>query len=69
MQAEQTVELEHTASRARRIERERAAQTPILRLAVRRDGREPVERAPQDHDHEARVGVRQRVCDARERRE
>ncbi len=69
MQAERAVELQHAAFGARRAERERSAQVVILRFGVGRAGREPVERAAQNHEHEARVLVRGRVRETRERRQ
>ncbi len=67
MQAERAVELQHAAVGTRRIERESAAQVAVLRIGVRSNGREPVERAAQDHEHEARLRIGGGVREPRER--
>jgi hypothetical protein len=61
-EAETAVEVEHAVALAGACEGEGAAHAAIARVGIRRDGREPVERAAQDDGEHARVtplGARQ----------
>ncbi len=55
MQAKKAVERQRALRLARRAERELPAQVAVVAIAVRGHRREPVERAAQDHQHEARA--------------
>jgi hypothetical protein len=57
MQPERAVEVERAVLRARIGQRQRAAQLRIRGLGVRRHGREAVEAAAQDDEHEPAVGI------------
>ena len=50
-----------------RGERERPAQARVIGITVRRHGREPVERATQQHEHQPRPPGRGREADTHER--
>ena len=55
MQPEEAVERQHAAGDARCAQRRLAAQAGVVRITVRRHGRQTIQGAAQDHEHEARV--------------
>ena len=56
MQTKRAVERQRAIGGARRSDRQFAMQTRIIRIPMRRDGRQAVERAAQDHHHQPRGG-------------